>query len=710
MRKKRTISCSLLLALMSLPFLSLTQITLPAIIGDNMVLQQKHNVPLWGWSTPNKMVTITPGWNNQKISSIAGSTGKWMILLQTPAAGGPFTIKINDTVLSNILVGEVWLCSGQSNMQWPVSMIKDAEKEINEATYPSIRFFTVARQFSEEPKKNCYGHWLECSPSSIETFSAVAYFYGRELYRELKVPIGLINASWSGTPAEAWTRNEILKSDNDLKVYLQRYEEKILKSEPGICPMDRFAPSGLYNGMIAPLIPFSIHGAIWYQGEANVNEPELYEILFPAMIQNWRLDWGETDFPFYYVQIAPYDYEIPLSGAALRDSQRKTLSLVNTGMAVTMDIGNPKDIHPKNKQEVGRRLASLALAKDYGKSGLIWSGPIFNSMNIENDKIRIDFLHTSNGLIARDGDLKNFEIAGKDEIFIPANAMIQGNSVLVSVPGIKAPLAVRYAFHNTDEASLLNSDSLPASSFRTDSWPLIVETTAINGAWDVKQEDFIISMNCMLNPLEIRYTTNGNEPNRHSDLYKEPFHLKNSAMMRARAFDGDVASTYISSLDIIYHLAFRKKPELKYSYDAKYKASGPGAVTDGMRGSKNFRDGNWQGYHAQNLEAIVDLGKGKKIHKVSVGFLQSLDDWIFFPKNVEIFISENGQDYISVGLLTTNDSLSNLPLEKNDFTLLIKNTKARYIMVKAVSVKVCPEGHPGEGEKAWLFADEIIVE
>jgi hexosaminidase len=281
---------------------------------------------------------------------------------------------------------------------------------------------------------------------------------------------------------------------------------------------------------------------------------------------------------------------------------------------------------------------------------------------------------------------------------------------LVSAPEIKAPLAVRYAFHNTDEASLMNSDNFPASSFRTDSWPLIVEATAINGVWDSKQEDFIISMNCMFNPLEIRYTNDGNEPNRHSDLYKEPFHLKNSAMLRARAFDGDAASTYISSLDIIYHLALGKKPELKYPYAEKYKASGSGALTDGMRGSKNFRDGNWQGYYAQNLEAIVDLGKEKKIHKVSVGFLQSLNDWIFFPKSVEIFISENGQDYSSVGLLTTNESLSNLPLEKNDFTLLIKGTKTRYILVKAVSMKVCPEGHPGEGEKAWLFADEIIVE
>ena len=211
------------------------------------------------------------------------------------------------------------------------------------------------------------------------------------------------------------------------------------------------------------------------------------------MIQNWRLDWGEIDFPFYYVQIAPFDYEVPLSGALLRDSQRKTLSLKNTGMVVTLDIGNPDDIHPANKQDVGKRLALWALAKDYGKNDLIFSGPLYNSMNIENDKIRLDFLYPSNGLIAKDGELKNFEIAGKDEIFVPAMAVIQGSSVLVSASEIKSPLAVRYAFQNKDEASLMNSDSLPASSFRTDNWPLIVESTAIKADYDKQLDDYIIS-------------------------------------------------------------------------------------------------------------------------------------------------------------------------------------------------------------------------
>jgi sialate O-acetylesterase len=710
MNMNKSFHSILLMMLMMLPVTTWTQITFPALIGDNMVLQQKHNVPIWGWSTPNKRVTITPSWNNKRFSSIADLSGKWSILLETPSAGGPFTIKINDTILNNVLIGEVWLCSGQSNMQMTVSEAKDAEKEINSSDYPSIRFFTVARQFSDEPKKNCYGHWLECSPETVDDFSAVAYYFGRELYNELKIPIGLINASWGGTPAEAWTKKEILESDNDLKVYLKRYEETIINSKPGISPMNQNAPSSLYNGMIAPLIPFTIRGVIWYQGEANVYEPELYDILFPAMIRNWRLDWGGTDFPFYYVQIAPYKYEVPLSGALLRDAQRKTLSLVNTGMAVTLDIGNPGDIHPTDKQNVGKRLALWALARDYGKPDIPCSGPLFNSMNVENGKIRLDFLYASKGMISKDGELKNFEIAGKDEIFIPAKAMIQESSVFVSAPEIKAPLAVRYAFQNTDEASLLNSDSLPASSFRTDTWPVIVEPTAISAIFNKQSDDYLISMKCRFNPLEIYYTTDGNEPNQHSELYKEPFHINKSVMLRARAFDGEAASTCISSLDIFYHLAFGKKPDLKYPYSSKYKASGSGALTDGIRGSKIFWDGNWQGFYSHDFEAIVDLGKNKKIDKISAGFLQSLNDWIFFPKSVEFLVSENGQDFSSIGLVTTNDSLITVPIEKHDYELDKKGVKARYIMVKASSVIVCPDWHPWKGEKAWLFADEIIVE
>jgi len=428
------------------------------------------------------------------------------------------------------------------------------------------------------------------------------------------------------------------------------------------------------------------------------------------MIQNWRTDWSIGDFPFYYVQIAPFDYEIPLSSAALRDAQRKTLKVNNTGMAVTVDIGDPEDIHPKDKLNVGKRLALMAFANNYGRQNITWSGPLYNSMNIENDRIRLDFMHATNGLVAKNGELRNFEIADKEQIFVPATAVIEGNSVIVSSRQITSPLAVRYAFNNIDEATLFNTEGLPASTFRTDSWPLNFEKTEIKGFLDVERQDYIISMNCVLNPMDIRYTTDGNEPNRHSELYKEPFHLKKSTMLRACAFNGETASTHISSLDIIYHLAFGRTPALKYPFSEKYKANGTSTLTDGIRGGKNFRDGNWQGYYFNDLEGMIDLGKEKKIGKISAGFFQSTDDWIFFPKNTEIYVSLNGQDFLSAGMLTPENPGTEQISGRNTYSLELNNIKARYILIKASSVKVCPQGHPGEGEKAWLFADEIIVE
>lgn len=689
---------------------SFAQITFPALIGNNMVLQQNQKVQFWGWCKPGKIVTIVPSWNNQKVSAITPANGEWRLTLQTPSAGGPHSIRINDSVFENVMIGEVWLCSGQSNMQMTVCEAKDPDKETKEASYPSIRFFTVSRQFSETPKKDCYGRWLVCTPETTGEFSAVGYFFGRELNRELMVPVGLINASWGGTPAESWTRHEVLESNQDLSVFLERFRTKARKPVTGICPFDQNSPSALYNGMIAPLIPYSIRGVIWYQGESNTDEPARYEKLFPAMIGNWRTDWDAGNFPFYYVQIAPYNYDVPLCAALLRDAQRKSLSLENTGMAVTLDIGNPDDIHPLNKQDVGRRLALIALARDYGRTDITYSGPLYSSMEIEKSRIRLNFSFASNGLVTLNGSAGNFEIADDNRIFVPAVAEISGNSVIVSAPQVKSPVAVRYAFHNADTAGLFNHEGLPASSFRTDDWPVNIERTGIFAIMDTATKEIGITMKTWLNPIEIRYTDDGYEPNRHSELYKVPFSLKKSARLRSCAFMDETASTFIDSLDIDYHLALGKKPVLSYPYSPKYKAAGQFALTDGIRGSGNFRDGNWQGFLSQDLDAVIDLEKARKIGKVSAGFLQSINDWIFFPVSVEVSVSSNGRDFESRGILVPDPSLLDKPILKKDFSFDLNGTKARYIRVTAVSLKAIPSGHPGQGSKAWMFADEIVVE
>ncbi len=648
-----------------------SQLELPSIFGDNMVLQQNSNSPLWGKANPGAKITISTNWN-ESVSTNVNDDSTWQVNLPTPKAGGPYRIKIesgdNIIYFKNVLIGEVWLCSGQSNMEMPMlgwppqDPILNSEKEIENATHPEIRLFTVTRNVSFTPVNNVEGEWKECRPSTAADFSATAYFFGKKLHQELKVPIGLIHSSWGGTPAEAWTNkkhlseldaykdivnkiensapqinkfNEWLDSlpkinmqnksgediwkkldfkdsncsntnfdDSDWKTFLlplkweqsdvghfdgvvwfrknisipESWTGKSLQLELG--PIDdfdatfvngkriggieeyghwqtdriyeipadittgqellisvrvidtggggglwgdkekmklinkesgksislagnwKFLPvaeyrgnsfyifgekgnkyydrpqmavdltantaTALYNAMIAPLIPFQIRGAIWYQGESNAGRSIEYETLFPTMIRNWRNDWG-YDFPFYFTQIAPYNYGHGTESQYLRDAQRKTLSLKNTGMAVTLDIGNNENIHPANKKDVGERLALWALANDYDKN-IVFSGPLYKAMKITGSKIKLDFDFVGDGLLLTDKSETGFLIAGKNKKFTPAKVKLDGNSILVWSEKTEEPLAVRYAWSDTASATLFNKNSLPASSFRTDDW------------------------------------------------------------------------------------------------------------------------------------------------------------------------------------------------------------------------------------------------
>ncbi|MBW8036269.1 MAG: sialate O-acetylesterase [Planctomycetes bacterium] len=484
---------------------AIADIKLPAVIADNMVLQQKSNAPIWGWADPGEKIAVSTSWK-KSAKTTTGKDGKWKLKLRTPKAGGPYDITItgNNTIkLQNILVGEVWICSGQSNMEYSMAATENAAKDIPAANKPNIRLFKVTRTIADQPKDDCSANWSQCSPETVAQFSAVAYFFGKHLQDELDIPIGLISTNWGGSVAEAWTRKEILESDADFAPILKRQEEmeanfpEAMKKYPQVLeawkakaeeakaegkkkprrprkPVKRKknSPSSLYNGMIAPIIPYAIKGAIWYQGESNVSRAYQYRKLFPAMITNWRKDWKQGDFPFYYVQIAPYKYDEKNPSQELREAQRLTVSLKNTGMAVTMDIGNPRDIHPKNKLDVGKRLALWALAKNYGKKGTVYSGPLYKSMKKQGDKIRLYFNHTGSGLTTRDGnELTHFTIAAEDKNFVDAKAVIDGKTIIVSSEEIKKPVAVRYAWSNAAQPNLANKEKLPASSFRTDNWP-----------------------------------------------------------------------------------------------------------------------------------------------------------------------------------------------------------------------------------------------
>jgi sialate O-acetylesterase len=457
--------------------ISFADVKLPAIFGDNMVLQQQSKAAVWGWAAAGEKVTVKGSWMWLPVSTKADKDGNWQVKIKTPRAGGPYTLTIqgnNKITLANVLSGEVWICSGQSNMQWTVGQSDNAKKEIAAAKYPTIRLFTVSRVFTPEPQKNCTGNWVECNPNTVGGFSAAGYFFGRDLHQKLNVPVGLVDTSWGGTPAEAWTSEETLKQFNGYEPIIKAFQGPEPVAEPNV-PVKKFnqnTPTALYNGMIAPLVPFHIAGAIWYQGESNIGRSAEYATLFPAMITDWRKHWGIGDFPFYYVQIAPYSYgnNDASFSAYLREAQLKSLSAVkNVGMAVATDIGMEKDIHPTNKQDVGKRLALWALTKTYNKKIDSFSGPLYKSMKIENNRIRL-FFDTYGELSAREGHLSEFIIAGEDKAFVPASAEIDGDSVVVWSDQVQKPVAVRYAWKNWTTGSLFNKAGLPASSFRTDDW------------------------------------------------------------------------------------------------------------------------------------------------------------------------------------------------------------------------------------------------
>lgn len=650
-----------------------TMIEIPSVFSDNMVLQQSSNVNFWGRAESGLNVNVTGSWGSTS-NSIVESDGTFHLQINTPKAGGPFRVylQIGDTtiIFKNVLIGEVWICSGQSNMEMPLmgwppaSLIDESDESIKNANNDNIRLFTVTRAISVKKENDCTGNWDMMTSTTAANFSATAFFFGRKLYDELKVPIGLIHTSWGGTPAEAWTDAEHLQQLGDFNNIIETIKSsegeyaqyinwisahrvidvrnsdvethwknlnfdddavsdinfkdenwKVMKlpggwestevgnfdgvvwfrrkiqipdtwknndlilnlgpiddcdrsfvngklvgayEKDGFWQTDRiykvakeliqtnevtiavrvtdtqgggglwgvpeklnlqlestkeiislvgewkylpvaeyreqkfyvfgvekndyynkpklkfelspYSPTTLFNAMINPIVPFNIKGAIWYQGEANTGNPKQYEKLFPLMIQSWRDNWNIGDFPFYYAQIAPYNYGAQTFSELLREAQFKSSLVKNSGMVVTLDIGNPNDIHPSNKKDVGERLALWALAKNYNKN-VVYSGPVYKSMKVQKDKIQLSFDYAKTGLIIKElNGENNIMIAGADKIFKKAKVKVDGNKLIVLSDEVKNPVAVRYAFTNIAEGTLFNKDGLPSSSFRTDNW------------------------------------------------------------------------------------------------------------------------------------------------------------------------------------------------------------------------------------------------
>ncbi|MDQ8005870.1 MAG: sialate O-acetylesterase [Pedobacter sp.] len=444
------------------------EIKLPSIFSNNMVLQQQADVAIWGKANKDAKVYIVTSWDKKKYSTIAANNGNWKLKIATPTAGGPYEISISDgkeLILKNVLIGEVWVCSGQSNMEMTLrgnsSPILNANQIILNAENPKIRLFTVKRASSLTAVEDTKSEWKETTSETAREFSALAFQYGQILQQKLKVPVGLILSSLGGTKIQSWMNAESLKPFPEVE---------IVKTLNGLASPHKEA-TVLYNGMIAPIAGYGIKGFLWYQGESNRHEPELYGKLFPAMVADWRKQWGLGEIPFYYVQIAPFGLDSEgRSGPKLREAQLNAMKLIpNSGMACAIDAGMEKDIHPMDKTILAQRLAYWALAKTYNIKGIGYNGPVYNSMKIEGNKAVLTF-DNAPYLTSYKKDLTLFEVAGADKVFYPAEAKLSKNEVTVQSSKVQNPVAVRYAFKEWVMGELYNNDGLPASSFRTDNW------------------------------------------------------------------------------------------------------------------------------------------------------------------------------------------------------------------------------------------------
>jgi sialate O-acetylesterase len=449
----------LVLVLLFFPISAWADIGLPHIFSSHMVLQRNAEVQLYGWAHPNEAFTITTGWDNKEHAIKTNKDAKWVLQITTPDAGGPYEIRFqgenNSILLEDVLLGEVWLCSGQSNMEWSAnSGIDNAQQEIAQADRPMIRLFTVAKRTAQTEQEDVQGKWQVCTPENMADFSAVGYFFAKRLQGVMDVPIGLIDASWGASAAEVWTPGHVFVEDSELSESHAK-----IKENPWV-PTER---SALYNAMVAPLTKFQIAGTLWYQGESNTANAESYQQLLTAMIKAWRNAW-QTEFPFYFVQIAPYSYGRPHEGAMVRDQQRRTLALEGTGMVVTSDIGDINDIHPKNKQDVGLRLANVALKEHYGLLDTQVHGPLFQKISREGKEAIVHFEH-ADGLHFVGKQATDFEMAGEDGQFHAAKARVAGTTVRLRSDKVAAPKKVRFSWANTATPNLYNGAGLPASTF-----------------------------------------------------------------------------------------------------------------------------------------------------------------------------------------------------------------------------------------------------
>jgi sialate O-acetylesterase len=623
-----------------LPFGSTAQVTVSGMFSDGMVLQQNTDISIWGWANVGDTIAVTGSWNNKTVKVATDANKKWLLKLNTPIAktdGTSYTITIkgsNTITLKDILIGEVWLLSGQSNMEmslegWqPDGQVEGSAQAIASANYPKIRLLIVGKKSSATPQANITknwtnGSWTTCSPASVKSFSAAGYFFGKELHTQLNIPIGLVQSAWGGSSCETWANPASLNFVADF-----RNKGPWTPSKTD----DNHTATVLYNGMIAPLVPFTFAGACWYQGETNVGRSQQLTELFPAMIEGWRKDFQRNDLPFYFVQLAPYNGY----GGSLPDTweaQAYVQKLKNTGMAGTLDAGDATNIHPAKKEPVGHRLALLALAKNYGKTSLVFSGPQYQSMQVEGNKIRIKFDHTGTGLKAANNAPTQFEIAGDNLVFSPAKTQIDGHTLLVWNDQISTPKHVRYAWADAATASLFNSEDLPATPFRTNT-PAYIQPVKINmlvGAEFIQKGESVTFDWITMGASEV--SLNGKSIPESGSMLLKPDSVTNYTIIAKSGSSSATKNFTINVLpDGLYHWSLNKIT----SASSVYPGSSAASAFDGN--PESF----WKSNYSNNQWISLDLGEKIPVERVLLNWADS------YGKAYQLQVSDDAKTWTTV--------------------------------------------------------------
>ncbi|WNJ19838.1 chitobiase/beta-hexosaminidase C-terminal domain-containing protein [Pontibacter sp. G13] len=629
-------------------------VKLPAVFSDHMVLQQQANCDFWGWATPGERIRVLTSWDGAQIDVHADSKGEWRLQLETPEAGGPYQIQVIDAdtlTLSDVYIGEVWIVAGERYVAESLGEVKASTSR--SAQDRLIRVYRPEKELSELARSDQKGRWWPAAGPRMQDMSAVAYAFAQSIREELDVPVGILQIDYDQTPIYAWISMEGLQGNPAFAPEVEAYqaESREYRKNPSLMdPVRKEHPSTVFNGLISPLIPFGVRGAIWYHGESFVRDPMRYRKSLITLVRDWRIHWYQN-FPFYWVQLPPTHLDMPFLAAGIRESQVEALNLPGTGMVVALDMG--ADFSPAQKsQTMGTRLASLALKRTYGKSVQDQGGPVLKSIQRQGQTLMLDFDHVGSELMLAGEELRSFEVASKEGPYFKARARAEGTAVRVWHPEVEEPYHVRYAFSNFPDASLFSVDGFPAAPFRTDDRPLFFAIPKATITFDPLKKQYKVALRYPAeSPHIMRYTLDGNQPDQQSDEYEAPFSVNSPMDLQIRVEEREVLSEAILHLETMEHLGFGAVMRRGSRPHPSFAGGGKHSLTDGLLGKPIFDQPQWVGYGDEELEFVWDLNRRRQLDEVVVRFLLDRRHGMVPPKQITLYSSKNGTKFKQIATL-----------------------------------------------------------